>query len=450
MRVLVDGFNLALEKGTGIATYARNLTSILGAQGHEVSVLYGLQSNAPAHEPLLREIAFFDDNPELIPAPLRRIAAIRDALPSPFSRVAHTVPMSGAVISRQFASRLPHYDRIHNAPRLFRQAPHHFRAFGRSVPVKLPVPIDIAHWTYPLPIQVKSARNIYTFHDLIPLRLPFTTLDNKRYHYKLSQHLAKSADHIVTVSETSRADIIELLGVPEDRVTNTYQAVDIPAKYLDVPIDVLTRELAGTFRLDYKKYLLFYGSIEPKKNIGRVIEAFLAADLDIPLVIVGAQAWKSEQELRLLVDDNIRSLIQNGPETHVRRKVVRLDYVSFPQLVNLIRGATAIAFPSLYEGFGLPVIEGLMCGTTVITANAHSTREIAGDAAILVDPYNVREIKDAITAAVSNSELRATLASKAQPVLDRFSQAAYRDRIRSLYERVMAQPPRPSSLWGGS
>ncbi len=441
MKVLVDGFNLALEKGTGVATYARNLTSTLGALGHEVSVLYGLQSTASANEPLLREIAFFDDNPSS-PRIIQRIAELRDGLPNPFARTAYPVPVTGGVIARQFASKLPYYDRLLNATRLYRQAPMHFRTFGGSMRVNLPGPIDIAHWTYPLPLRVRGAKNIYTLHDLVPLRLPYTTLDNKRYYYRLGRYLAASADHIVTVSETSRADIIDLLGVPEDRVTNTYQAVDMPSKYLDVPVDVVTRELAGTFRLDYKKYLLFYGSIEPKKNIGRVIEAFLAADLDIPLVIVGAQAWKSEQELRLLVDDNIRSLIQTGTETLVRRKVVRLDYVSFPQLVNLIRGATAITFPSLYEGFGLPVLEGLLCGTTVITSDAHSTKEIAGDAAILVDPYDVRAIKEAIIAAATNAGLRADLAVKAAPVLQRFSTAAYGARIEAMYDRVMTQPPR--------
>jgi glycosyltransferase involved in cell wall biosynthesis len=263
-----------------------------------------------------------------------------------------------------------------------------------------------------------------------------TTLDRKRDYYRLCRRLVKRADHIVTVSETSRRDIINLLGAPEDKVTNTYQTVDIPRRYLDVPRDVLADELAGTFRLQHGGYLLYYGSIEPKKNIGRIIEGYLAANLDIPLVIVGAQAWKSEQELRLLVDDNIRSLIQIGPETQVKRRIVRLDYVTFPQLVNLIRGATAIVFPSLYEGFGLPVLEGMICGTPVITADAHSTKEIAGDAALLVDPYDVRQIKEAICAVTSDAELRASLAAKGHVQAKLFSAEKYRERLSGVYGRV--------------
>jgi glycosyltransferase involved in cell wall biosynthesis len=319
--------------------------------------------------------------------------------------------------------------------------------------VGLPPGADVMHWTYPLPLWAKDRRNIYTFHDLIPLRLPFTTLDQKHQYYRLCRYLVRNADHIVTVSETSRRDIISLLGVQENKVTNTYQSVEIPETYLKVPVDVLKDELLGTFRLEYKKYLLYYGALEPKKNIGRIIEAYLAANLDIPLVIVGAQEWRSKEELKLLVDDNIRSMIQIGPETLVRRKVVRLEYATFPQLVNLIRGATAVTFPSLYEGFGLPVIESMICETPVITANAHSTLEISGDAAVLVDPYNTREIKDAIQAIVANEGLRAEKIDKGRTVVKRFSAEAYRTRLGELYAKVRRDSrdtagttPAPTSL----
>src|SRR5690606_21532848 len=111
-------------------------------------------------------------------------------------------------------------------------------------------------------------------------------------------------DHIFTVSETSKRDIMALLGVPEARITNTYQAVDIPAHYAQKPIADVKAEVAGTFGLGFQRYFLFFGAIEPKKNVGRLIEAYLASGVTDPLVIVGKKAWKSDEELRLLFEND--------------------------------------------------------------------------------------------------------------------------------------------------
>jgi glycosyltransferase involved in cell wall biosynthesis len=439
MKIVVDGFNLSLEKGTGVATYARNLTYNVHELGHHVGVLYGGR-RPPDKTPLMSEISFFDEHAGKMPDWLQRIVTAKDALRHPFLVRAAPVVLSGDVIYKQFASRMPYFDALWNSPKLFDKANFYSKIFfNHRLGIKIPGGGDIMHWTYPLPLAAKGFRNIYTLHDLIPLRLPFTSLDRKRDYFRMCSHLARVADHIVTVSECSRRDIINLLGVPEDKVTNTYQSVEIPQRFLDVPVNVLRDELAGTFRLDHKKYLLFYGSIEPKKNISRMIEAYLGANLDIPLVIVGAQAWKSEQELRLLIDENIRSLVQTGAETRVKRRIIKLDYATFPQLVNLIRGATAVVFPSLYEGFGLPVLEGMICGTPVITANAHSTVEIAGDGAVLVDPYDTRAIKEAIIAIVNNEDLQRNMIAAGRKIAARYSAAAYRERLTDLYKRVMSK-----------
>ena len=114
--------------------------------------------------------------------------------------------------------------------------------------------------------------------------------------------------------------------------------------------------------------------------------------------------------------------------------------MSFVQLVNLIRGATAVVFPSLYEGFGLPILESMVCGTPVITSNVGSMKEIAGDAALLVDPYNTREIKEAIAAIVSNSSLQSEKSMLGYKVAACYSSERYRDRLERLYEKVGGPP----------
>src|SRR5918994_175546 len=300
---------------------------------------------------------------------------------TPFGERAVRVPITGQVIATSFRDRLPHFDEIWNAQHLFQQAHAYFRVSRNPLTVRVPKRPDLMHWTYPVPVRMPRVRNIYTLHDLVPLRLPFTTLDHKRRYYRMVQDIAKRSPHIVTVSENSRRDIINLLGVPEDRGTNTWQSVEIPRRLAEAPMATVRAEVAGAFGLGAGRYWLFFGAIEPKKNVGRMIQAFLASGAEGPLVIVGKKAWKSEAELKLLFDDHIRFLVQQGQEIRRRHKVMLLDYAPFRLLVNLIRGARAGLFPSIYEGFGLPALEAMLLGTPVITSNTASMPEVAGGAA---------------------------------------------------------------------
>lgn len=434
--IMIDGRNLGLEKGTGVATYGRNLSYCLRDLGYGVDVLYGNRA-APGMSALMKEIAFFDSNAGEPPKWLHILNNAKDTLRAPFGFASARVPITGKVIHDSFKSRLPYFDHIENSPNLFTRAHNVFGIFKRLHKVYPEHKPHLMHWTYPLPLKMPSVPNIYTLHDLVPLRLPYTTLDNKRQYLRLVSAIAKRADHIVTVSESAKRDIMELLGVPEDRITNTYQSVFIPPKYADKPEDVVQREIEGTFGLQYKNYYLFWGSIEPKKNIGRLIEGYLASGVAAPLIIVGAQAWKSEEELKLLYDDNIRSLIQIGAETRVKRKVIQLSYAPFPLLVSLIKGAKATVFPSLYEGFGLPVLESMLLGTPVITSNTASIPEVAGNAAHMVNPYESREIANAIRRFDHDDDLRTDYAKRGLNQAKTFSEETYRDRLATVYNKFL-------------
>lgn len=436
-RVMIDGFNLALDKGTGVATYARNLSHELHIMGLGVDVLYGKQAYN-GRDLLRREVTFYDTkiNQNVF---LKFLSSgskfIISLLTTPTE-----LPINGQVITRTYASRLPYADRIWNWPNVFGSAEALYYTTGITRSLRMTSPPDIMHWTYPLPIRTLGARNIYTIHDLVPLRLPYTTGDHKIHYLKLMRHLVKKADHIVTVSETSRRDIISLLGCPEDRVTNTYQSVEIPAKLREKPDDVVRREVEGAFGLTYKNYFLFYGAIEPKKNIGRLIEAYLASGVTTPLVIVGAEAWKAETELRLLNEKTNQFTEQIENRYITRERVRRFDYAPFPLLVSLIRGAKAVTFPSLYEGFGLPVLEAMLLGTPVITSREGSTPEVAGEAAILIDPYDPRTLSEAIIEVDRNAELRDRLSAAGRAQAALYSPEAYRGRLKDLYGKVLQRP----------
>ncbi len=436
-RIVIDGRNLALEAGTGVATYARNLSYSLHDLGHHVAVLYG-GPGTPGTSALMREISFFDSHAGDVPRWLQLMRNIRGGATRFHWHRATPIPVTGTVITDNFRSRLPYFDVLYNSTDLYKRAIWLYGVLGHMHHVSFQGQHpDLMHWTYPLPLRVPRTPNLYTIHDLVPLRLPYTTLDNKRRYYRLVKKLARTADHIVTVSENSRADIISILGADPERVTNTYQAVQVPRKYADKPIDVVQREIEGTFGLAFRDYFLFWGAIEPKKNIGRIIEGYLASRVKAPLVIVGAQAWKSENELRLLYDDNIRILLRVGDETRVKKQVIQLSYVPYPLLVSLIRGAKATVFPSLYEGFGLPVLESMLLGTPVISATTSSIPEVAGEAALLVDPYDAGQICEAIRAVDADEGLRLSLAQKGIRQAQLFSQERYLERLKALYDRFL-------------
>lgn len=341
------------------------------------------------------------------------------------------IAVDGDVVAKQFAHRMPQFDRLFTAPDLFDQATRHFRRFGLFMPVKVPNPPDIMHWTYPLPVTVLGSRNIYTLHDLVPLRLPFASLDNKRSYYKLIKACVKKADHICTVSDASQDDIIRMFPAAAGKTTNSYQAVRLPEAILATSDEEVEASVRSIFNLPYKGYFLFFGAVEPKKNVGRLIEAYLSLGTKTPLVIVGTRAWGSEVELRLLQRDEVQ------PLKATFRNVRRIDYLPRNLLMRLVRGAKAVTFPSLYEGFGLPALEAMMLGTPVLTSDTSSLPEVVGTAALAVDPYKPADIAAALHALDNDAELRARLSTEGKVQAEKFSMARYQERLVSMYQTVL-------------
>ena len=429
IRIGIDGFNLAMTRGTGIATYARVLSRCLAQMGHPVDVLYGLPMS-PKASAVMREVAFFDrleQDGRGAPKPVFSTRWWREQIQAWQGASARIVPITGLVDSRSF--RMPAFDRILNASDLFAVASRHFKRHRTFLRVQIPDPPKIMHWTYPLPIRLEGARNIYTIHDLVPLRLPHTTLDDKGYYLRLIRGCIQAASQICTVSEASHADIVRLFPESANKVTNTYESVDISTESLPGGAE-LADFLLGVFGLKLNGYFLFFGSLEPKKNIGRLLEAYLSAGSEAPLVLVGAQAWKSERELSLLRLRDPRKT--RGP--HIRQ----IDYLPFATLLRLIRGARAVLFPSLYEGFGLPVVEAMALGTPTLTSTEGSLPEIAGDCSVLVDPYDTRAISAGIRLLDTDDALRARLSQAGPAQAAKFSEAAYCARLSAMYAAVMA------------
>jgi glycosyltransferase involved in cell wall biosynthesis len=251
------------------------------------------------------------------------------------------------------------------------------------------------------------------------------------------RELCRAADHIVTVSEFSRREIIKFFGIAEDRVTNTYQAANLPAAAQSWTADEVARLLENMFDLAPDEYFLFVGAIEPKKNLTRLIDAYAASGSQHPLIIVGGLGWQYEHELERIADERFLHYDIAGHVVTPRRRVRRLAYVSSEHLVALLRGARALLFPSLYEGFGLPVLEAMLLGTPVMTSNVASLPEVAGDAALLVDPLDIDDIARAIRALDHDADLRGELKQRGLKRAEFFAPENYRKRVAELYTRVL-------------
>ena len=434
--ILYDGLNLSLKKGTGVATYTRGLMATAQSLGYRTGVVHGIPGNVPT-DPVLREVLLFDDASAQVPGTISVAKRwLRRRIAAPFGITPVPIPLSGTVIVKSLQSQLGAADTIYAANDLFQLARHHFKRYGNNLTMKFETQPDLLHCTYPMPIAAKRALNVYTIHDLVPLRLPYLTEDNKRYHYKMLRSLVRRADHIVTVAETARADIIMVLGVDEARVSNTYQAVQVPERLREKPDDVVADEVAGIFHLDWKGYFLFFGAFEPKKNISRLIEAYLAAKTDKPLIIVGAPGWKGAETQQLIDDDRFRFYLRAEDRILPQRQIQRFDFVSYPLLISLIRGARAVLFPSLYEGFGLPVLESMQLGTPVLSSTEGSIPEIAGNAALLVDPYDTEEMRKAIVSLDQDDGLCASFAKSGPRQAARFSPDRYQQKVGSLYDSL--------------
>src|SRR5882762_8781291 len=299
-QIFFDGLNLSLKKGTGIATYTRVLLGLTQDLGYRSGVLYSRKSGMP-RDGLAREVAFFDaDVARTLPPPLRWIAELGSFVSAARGIHPKKIPVTGTVITEPLGSSWVASDEVYVASRVFDRARARFMLTGNFLEVKMPIGVDLFHWTYPLPITSSARANIYTVHDIIPLRLPYTSLEWKQFYLRLMRKMLAQADHIVTVSENSKRDIMTYFGVEESRITNTFASASIPQKYLERSQHEVADEVAGIFGLEMRKYLLFYGSLEPKKNVGRIVQAYLASNVDMPLVVVVAQSWLGDDDERLI------------------------------------------------------------------------------------------------------------------------------------------------------
>jgi len=428
VRIGIDGFNLAMPDGTGVATYGAALATVLSNGGQAIEGVFGID---PGPAPDTRESLFFERFGQGDKRGLPRGRIARAFARNPFNSPQLTaVPLTEHVDKRAFGPRWPAFSALWSSPLLFELAAARFFTFGRLTTVHMPQPPSVMHWTYPVPVRMAGARNVYTLHDLVPLKLPHTTLDDKVYYRNLISAILRGADHIATVSEASRNDILAMFGTDPDRVTNTYQSSPLPPALSASTEADDHAMIQSVFGLPPKGFFLFFGAADPKKNLARIVDAYLASRTDKPLVVVSSRDWGMAGASGALGPGG--TVYGRKPE----QQIIQLQYLSRDMLFRLIRAARAVLFPSLYEGFGLPALEAIQLGTPVIGSTTSSVPEVVGDGGLLVDPYDTSAIAAAIRTIDGDDALAARLSAAGLLHAAKFSDQAFAARLAGLYAKL--------------
>lgn len=305
---------------------------------------------------------------------------------------------------------------------LWQLAPGMWRSFG-CTDLLSQLNADIYHGLsaeLPLNIHKTSVKKVVTIHDAIFLRYP--ELYSPTYRRLLTRkvrYACEVADVVVAISQQTRSDCIELLGADEKKLRVMYQGCNSAFR---LPI---TQEQKDAVRQKYNlpaTYLLYVGAIEPRKNLSNLLLALSTSGLDIPLVVVGAESRYAEQMKRLAADKHLSV-----------RFLHRTDFSDLPAIYS---SAYALTYPSLFEGFGIPILEAMCSSLPVLTSTGSCFSETAGEAALYADPTDIDDLADKLQTIVSDNSVRQRLIANTALQADKFSDENIGRKIKALYESL--------------
>lgn len=283
--------------------------------------------------------------------------------------------------------------------------------FERSVPKALKaIKPDLFFSTDGFLSLRATTRTLLVMHDLAFEHYPENVKRSAaRYYRKYCPLYAQHADHIIAVSEFTKQDIVARYNVPAEKISVVYNGVNDLFK----PVDAETKDQVKAQFAEGADYFLFVSALQPRKNLPRLLEAFdlfqRQSNARMKLLVAGAHTWAQNeiaQKLRVMQfsDD-----------------VIFLGHLSQQQLAHVTAGALALAYVSLFEGFGIPIAEALNTDTPVITSQTSSMPEVAGEAAVLVDPLSVNSIAEALHTVAASEELRQRLITLGRTQREKFS-----------------------------
>ncbi len=280
------------------------------------------------------------------------------------------------------------------------------------------------HYTVPLKCRVPV---VTTFHDMTFFSHPEVHEKSKVIFFqRMIPIAAQRADAIIAVSESTKKDVVNFLNLPKDKVDVIYEGVDVNF-YRPISKDQKVDLIRERYGLE-KDFLLFVGTLEPRKNIEGVIKAFLQVTKKTKkqynLVVGGTKGW------------HYKSIFELVQKMNLHREVIFTGYVPEEDLPYLFNAASVFVYPSFYEGFGIPPLEAMACGTPLVTSNISSLPEVVADAGLLVDPFSTDEIADAIIRVLTDQNLCSELARKGRKRAQLFSWEKAAKETLAVYRRV--------------
>jgi glycosyltransferase involved in cell wall biosynthesis len=289
--------------------------------------------------------------------------------------------------------------------------------------------VDVFHETdFVLPPTRAGTKTLLTVHDLSFVRVPESANPSlKAYLDAVVPRSARRADHILADSQTTKDDLMALYGIPADKTTVLLSGVN-PRFEPSLVSDEQRRLLRKKYGIGDVPFVLAVGTVQPRKNYERLIRAMAAlppALADVKLVIAGGKGWLDAPIYRTV------------DELNMRERVIFTGFLDDTLLPALYKLARCLAFPSLYEGFGLPILEAMACGTPVVTANVSSTAEVAGQATLLIDPLSVDQIRDALIALLTDEPLRGRLIAAGFAQAAQFTWSRAARQLRDIYARLL-------------
>ncbi len=288
-------------------------------------------------------------------------------------------------------------------------------------------PVDVLHVQFTSP-PFAPCPVVVSIHDLSFEHLPETFKRRSKMQLRLTvRRSARRASHVITLSEHGRNDVIDTYGISADRVSAIPLAA--PSHFAPVDDESELQRVRQTYGIQ-GDYILSVGSIQPRKNLKRLIEAYSSLREALPegklpqLVIVGKFAW--------LYEETFRAIKERGLD----KSIILTGYVPGDDLPTLYSGALCFAYLSYFEGFGLPPLEAMKCGTPVIVGNRTSLPEVVGDAGVLVDPFDVVGIAAALAKVIGDSDFRSDLRVKGLAHAGRFDWRETARQTLSVYEKA--------------
>ncbi len=288
--------------------------------------------------------------------------------------------------------------------------------------------LDLLHSPDFIPPLKRNCKSVITIHDLAFLLYPhFLTKESARYYGQIDQAWRKT-DHIIAVSEATKQDSIKLLGVPEEKITVIHEAAN--PIYRQIPKEEARQRVKEKYKLD-KDYILFVSTIEPRKNLPGLLQAYrkLRDDYkrDEILALAGSKGWLWEE------------VYETVDRLDLEKHVVFLGRVPSGDLLYLYNAARLLVHPSFYEGFGLPPLEAMTCGTPVIVSNTAALPEVVGDAAMMIDPHDIDGLTVAMWRVLTEEKLRQDLICKGLKRAVKFSWQEAAKQTLELYHKVGGQ-----------